>query len=202
MVRILTILVVVGLIVNGLTFLMVANYFQEEKAAAAQPASPPPKAVETAPKQPAIQPVNPELLRRLTTIETSINSLSKKVDNLAARAAAPAETHEEAPAAPRSPPRGAITGDRRRPASAKPESTVQPVNGDVPVEAEAAPEGTPEAPPPAAGSGGVAPGQPAPEAPPPAPVEGESPPPADPGSGAGTPPGTPPGESSGAGGEA
>lgn len=198
MVRILTILVVVGLIVNGLTLLILANYIdtQEKKAGVALLASPP-RAPEPAVKQPVNQPVNPEVLRKLTSIETSLSALTRKVDGLASRPAASVETPIASPVAPRSPVRGAITGDRRRPASAQPVSNTQPVDGDVPIEHEAtpepAPEGTPETP-----------GQPAPATPPPVPADGETPPPQDNGAGPGTPPeapaGTPPGASQGAGG--
>jgi len=101
MVRVLLILVGVGVVINALTFLMVAHYVSQE---------PEEVPVEAPPETPSPEETqNAEILRRLTTLgndlkgmnlkfttlERNLGQLSKKVEKLAAPAPAAPEMTEE-----------------------------------------------------------------------------------------------------------
>jgi len=81
--RILIILVGVGLVFNALTFLTVAHYFSLRDAAQAAPAVEN-RSVTRAPEAAATA----ETQRRLQSLESTLSSLSKKIDGLASRSVA------------------------------------------------------------------------------------------------------------------
>ncbi len=91
MVRILLVLVGVGVLINALTFLMVAHYFsseEENKAAAEAKVQPPPPALESpqiTDLQRRLTTLNSDLTRRFSSLETNLRNISKKVDQIAAQ---------------------------------------------------------------------------------------------------------------------
>jgi hypothetical protein len=82
MARFLLILVGVGVLLNALTFLMVAHYFSQEKEPVVQASPRPGPAPEAK--------LSPELLGKINSLESSIKGLSQKVDTLTVRSMAPA----------------------------------------------------------------------------------------------------------------
>jgi hypothetical protein len=83
MARILIVLVSVGVLINALTFLMVAHYFsgKKESQAAVGPAKP-----GATPEAPA--PINPELSKRLAGLEATLSKLQGDIRQLSTRSSA------------------------------------------------------------------------------------------------------------------
>jgi Na+-transporting methylmalonyl-CoA/oxaloacetate decarboxylase gamma subunit len=82
--RILIILVGVGLVFNALTFLTVAHYFVSSRGAALAAPAGENRSGTRAPEASATA----ETQRRLQSLETTLSSLSKKIDGLASRSVA------------------------------------------------------------------------------------------------------------------
>jgi len=76
MIRILLILVGVGVLINALTFLIVAQSISKDKGtvSTAKPGGPPPDA-----------PLSAELSRRLSGLETTLGTLTKKIEGISSR---------------------------------------------------------------------------------------------------------------------
>lgn len=182
--RVMMILVFVGLVFNALTLLIVAHYFNSKEGVLAAPG------VQNLTSSRAADTGAAETQRKLASLETTLNSLSKKIDGLASRSSV-AQSGFNASGGVRGPRNR--SGTPRRPASAgaaqgedaeaeeaeaqpadnprrlEPRATFQPgAAGPVIDQQKPAPAGAPE---------GAA-GQPAPAVPPngeaPAPAGGEN----------------------------